>query len=359
MKKNHRKTNLLFRAVMLMALLMGTATLCVAQDDNSEVTVGDVSNTACADHTRSESVMGRPTLKLTRSESGLYGELANYEVNCAYGDVNVICQENGQKLDIGVDMGYGDEFANCLCHINIYFTLCNALNDEYQLTLNGRDIGTVSFKEHSVVEIDLLTLEQAYEEGFEYPVEATYFWPYEITNSVGHHPDYDFSQSLNIYTYEKNKLSCVYMNYILPCDYNYLDAQARLDQDGTLVINVLTDGIPDKDCKRVAHLNFDIVNILRDSYHLRLNHTVMAGSNSETTVCLYEGDITVSEEYGDFSIPLNDQNDYKAIVAGINRQQVNAEGSDAPCYDLQGRRLRTPVQKKGVYIRDGKKRVVL
>lgn len=356
-KKNHRKTNMLFRAVMLVASLMGTAALCVAQDDNSGVTVGDVSNTACADHTRSESVMGRPTLRLTRGESGLYGELTNYEVNCAYGKVNVLCQENGRNLAIGVDMGYGDEMADCICHINIYFTVNNALKDEYQLTLNGKNVGTVSFKEHSVVEIDLLTLEQAYEEGFEYPVEATYFWPYEITNYISSYPDYDLSQSLNIYTYEKNRLSCVYLNYILPCDYNYLDAQAGLDHDGTLVINVLTDGIPDKDCKRVAHLNFDIVNILKDSYHLRLNHTVMAGSDSETTVCLYEGDINVSEEFGDFSIPLNDQNDYKAIVARVS--QIKSEGSVAPYYDLQGRRVNSPILKKGIYIRNGKKRIVL
>ena len=123
------------------------------------------------------------------------------------------------------------------------------------------------------------------------------------------------------------------------------------------MVNVLTDGIPDKDCKRVAHLNFDIINILYEPYHLRLNHTVMAGSENERTVCLYEGDITVTEDYTEYSIPINDQNDYKAIINSINLQQVTGKDTHAPYYDLQGRRLKIQPQK-GLYIRDGKKEIV-
>ena len=355
MKKNQTKKNMLFRATMLLALLQGMS--CFAQDDNSVVTVGDVSNTECSSRTRSESVMGHPTLKLTRNESGFYGELINHEVNCAYGNVKVYCQEDGQELAINVDEGTGEYLADCICQINIYFTIYNALKDEYQVYVRGRNVGTVSFKEHSVVIIDLNTLEQAYEEGFEYPVKADGFWPYEITNYLDRYSDYDFSQSLDIYTFRENRLSCNFTNYILPCEYNYLDVQAGRDKDGTLVVNVLTDGIPDKDCKRVAHLNFDIINILYEPYHLRLNHTVMAGSENERTVCLYEGDITVTEDYTEYSIPINDQNDYKAIINSINPQQVTVEGSHAPYYDLQGRRLKSQPQK-GVYIRDGKKEIV-
>ena len=355
MKKNQTKKNMLFRATMLLALLQGMS--CFAQDDNSGITVGDVSNTGCAYRSRSESVVEHPFLKLTRNENGLYGELINYEVNCFYDDVKVNCQENEQELSILVDEGSGIYVAACNCPINIYFTIFNALKDEYHVKVRGVNVGTVSFKEHSVVIIDMSTLEQAYEEGFEYPVKVNKFWSYETTNNPGNYSGNDFSQSLEFHTYYLNRLSCNYKNYILPCEYNYLDVQAELDKDGTLVVNVLTDGIPDKDCNRVAQMNFDIINIQNESYHLRLNHTVKAGTKYESKVCLYEGDIKVPELYYSSSITINDKNDYNAIVNNINLQQVTGKDSHAPYYDLQGRRLKSQPQK-GLYIRDGKKEIV-
>ena len=160
--------------VFLLVLATGGA---VAQESN--VTVGDVSNTDCAMRTRSEGNIGNPRLKLTRFEGGLYGELINCEVNCAYGKVNVICEEDGQKLSIFVDEGNGDIWADCICHINIYFTIYNALQEEYQLLFRGTDVGTVSFKEYSVVEIDLETLEQTYGDG-----SASVHSPLDMTSRI-------------------------------------------------------------------------------------------------------------------------------------------------------------------------------
>ena len=361
MKKIFLTKSLLLKAMMLLAALtVTTAQNTVWADD--EVTVGDVSNTGCADEsrTRGESVMGHPTLKLTRFENGLYGELNNCEVNCAYGKIKVICQENENDLSIGVDPGYGDVIALCLCHINIYFTIFNALKDEYHLTVKGQDVGTVSFKEHSVVEIDLLTLERAYEEGFEYPIGVQKFQVGRITDELK--PDGDYSQSLDLYYYEEagyHLLYCFFQNYALPCEYSILDAQAELEQDSIMVINVLTDGIPDKSCKRVAQLGFSILNILRDSYHLRLNHTILAkdedGQERPYTVCLYEGDIDLSYDY--VSIPITDNNDYRAIITSITPQQFTDTNSETQYYDLQGRRL-TAAPQKGIYIQNGKKKLV-
>ena len=347
----------LLKATMLVAALtVTTAQNTVLAED--EVTVGDVSNTKCGNRTRAESIMGHQTLKLTRFESGLFGELNNCQVNCAYGKVNVICNENGQDLSIAVDEGTGDLLADCICQINIYFTIFNALKDEYQLKVRGRDIGTVSFKEHSVVEIDLETLEQAYEEGFDYPVKAQYFWPYEITDYIN--PDYDKSKSLNLSYYSGDqRLSCTFRNYALPCDYSILDVQAGLNQDSTLVLNVLTDGIPEKNCNRLAHLYFEIVNILKDSYHLRLNHTILTkgddGQDKACSVCLYEGDFNLSE--GNVTIPITDNNDYKALTSDITSKQLTGSDAATPSYDLQGRRF-TKRPQKGVYIQNGRKVVV-
>jgi len=352
MKKNCKTSDIMSKAIVLVALFLGTATLSSAQTDDSGVTVGDVSNSQCSSRTRSESVIGHPTLKLTRSESGLQGELINHEVNCAYGNVKVICKEDGERLNIFVDEGTGDILADCICQINVYFTIFNALKDEYSLSVNGRNAGTASFKEHSVVEIDLETLEQAHEEGFEYPLKAQNFWPYEITEYI--QPDYDRNQSLKFYYMGEKWLSCVFSNYVLPEEYTYLDVQAESDENDSLVVNILTDGIPDKDCKRVGHLFFDIINAMKDAYHLRLNHTVLAGSENERTFCLYEGDITVPEYAYEEVVQINDHNDYQALLSSISHNQLTDDGSGVPYYDLQGRRIAEP-QKKGVYIRNGKK----
>lgn len=354
MRKSCVMNTLLFRGVMLLVFLLGVEVGGVAQEDNQDVTVGDVSNTNCANQARGESVMGHPTLKLTRIDSGILGELNNYQANCAFGDIKVICKENEQNLAIYVDEGTGETIATCICPINIYFTIFNALKEEYNLTVLGHDIGLVSFKEHSVVEIDLITLDQANEEGFSYPVMAQNYWAYEITNSVK--PGYDLSQSLAIDNYFDKQLNCVFHNYVLPSVYNYLDVQAGLDQEGTMVINVLTDGIPDKDGKRVAHLFFDIVNVLKDKYHLLLNHTVMAGSENECTVCLYDGDFTVPNQ-DELSIPINDSFNYSALIAAITPLQLTGIGPNVMYYDLQGRRI-AGLPKKGVYIQNGKKVVI-
>lgn len=341
--------------LLLIALAMSVAVN--AQTENTEVTVGDVSNTDCASRTRAESVIGHPTLKLTRNEYGLLGELNDFEVNCAYGDITVICKEEGQSLAISVDEGISGASASCICQINIYFTIFNALKDEYQLTMKGRNVGTVSFKDHSVVEIDLKTLEQAYEEGFDYPVRTQNFFAEEKTNYVK--PSQDLSQSLSIDYYGDKYRVCCFGNYILPREYSYLDVQAETDKDGTVVINVLTDGLPDKNSGRVADLFFDLVNLQSDNYHLRLNHTVLAGSPNECTVTLFEGDITLVEDGGEIVstfIPINDLNDYKAIVANIHPQHLTDKVPNAPYYDLQGRKL-TSKPSSGIYILRGQKKL--
>ena len=47
----------------------------------------------------------------------------------------------------------GDIGSTCLCFINIYFTLYDVEGDAFQLSIDGKDIGDVSFKENNVVEL--------------------------------------------------------------------------------------------------------------------------------------------------------------------------------------------------------------
>ena len=283
-----------------------------------------MSNTDCSSESRAESVLGHPILKLKRFDGGLFGQLLNYPVTCSFGEIKVICEENGQELTFDVE---GGGSANCICPINISFTIFNAMQDEYRLKIKGLkvggvDLGTVSFKEHPVVEFDLETLERAYEEGFEYPVKVINFNAQERTYS----PDKDMSKKFTITNYDINGsrlLDCWFWNYSLPCEYTYLDAQAEVVEDSTLVVNILTDGIPEQSCKRIAHLTFKIVNTIRDSYRLQLNHTILVksvdGEERRCTVCLYEGNITLLSDDGQqISIPIKDEYDYSALIASMN-----------------------------------------
>jgi hypothetical protein len=45
--------------------------------------------------------------------------------------------------------------ATCLCRVNIYFTLYDVEGDTFQLSLDGRNLGEISFKDSNVVEINL------------------------------------------------------------------------------------------------------------------------------------------------------------------------------------------------------------
>ena len=293
-----KKVNKLsLRLAMLMMAIMGTVNVTLADD----ITVGDVSNSDCRQMTRAEGVAGHTILKLTRSETGLVGELRNYGINCGYGDVKVLCEEDGDDLTIVIDDDAGEHSADCTCPINIYFTLFNVMQDEFHLKVRGRserNVGTISFKEHSMVEIDLSTLVILYDESFEYHLKAQGFWVLPIPDNVD-----PVIQKLSIGHESETAFGCAYENYVLPLDYSYLDVKATLDGDSTLVINVQTDGIPDKNGKQIGKLYFNIVNTFRDAYHLQVNHTILFGSENEQTTCIYEGDITVPISEG-VTIPL-------------------------------------------------------
>ena len=115
-----RTNKLSIRIAMLMIAIMGIVNVTLADD----IMVGDVSNSDCSMTTRAEGIAGHTTLKLTRSEIGLVGELRNFAVNCGYGDVKVLCEEDGDNLTIVIDDGC-NQFLSV--HFSNFFHLCNPL----------------------------------------------------------------------------------------------------------------------------------------------------------------------------------------------------------------------------------------
>jgi len=161
--KMDMKKKSLFLPLMALLFLTGCSTT------ENGVSVGNVHNTECPySSTRStravldagEDVMTEiPPLaiKLTRQGEIIVGEFTNYMIPCSHGDLYVDCQQTDRKLDINVrekKNNQGGLAAQCLCWVNIYFTLYDVEGDTFQLSLDGKNMGEISFKESNVVEIN-------------------------------------------------------------------------------------------------------------------------------------------------------------------------------------------------------------
>ena len=157
MKNMKKKT--LFLPLLAMILMTECSTA------ESGVSVGNVHNTECP-HSSTRSTLAdsgegeeipRLAIKLTRQGNTISGEMVNYKVNCHHGELYVDCQQTGRKLDVNVREKILDPNglrSNCLCWVNIYFTLYDVEGDTFQLSLDGRELGEISFKESNVVEIN-------------------------------------------------------------------------------------------------------------------------------------------------------------------------------------------------------------
>ena len=352
---------------LAVALLMATSLF--AQDETAGVYADNVTESGCLSKTRSEGVMGRTHIRLTRDGNTLSGELIYYYVNCAMGKISVKCEENNQTLNIRVAEDLGELAADCMCPVNISFTIHNVTGSHYQLVLNGRSLGNISFDSHSVVEIDLDTLEQAYEEGFDYPVKLESFEIYEITKWIK--PDEPRQPQLELYYYgEMFEQVVQYLNYCLPTDYTYLGGRVWLDEDNTLVAEVITDGSSTKGSQRVAHLSMYVANVESPLTKVRLIHRVVALNGDDMTdkevLVLYDGDLSAAY---DNTVNLKELSEYRKDVAlGVEeavRSMTPGGGQtvNRKCFDLQGREIINRESSnrqlnKGFYILGGKKVIV-
>ena len=161
-----------FLIVLVVVLILSSCASTNSED--GFLSVGKVSNTECERDTRAsttvDSTIPDPILKLTKQGSDISGELIEYPVLCLHGDLGVSCSQEGPKLHIKVtDAGIeGAEIGTfCACRVNIYFTLYNVEGENFRLFIGDLeyDAGEVSFKEHSIVEINLRTNEVKYEVG--------------------------------------------------------------------------------------------------------------------------------------------------------------------------------------------------
>ena len=147
------------KTITLVLFLMVMVLFSSCSTTESGLSVGEVKNSECVQETRAtDELLPHPQLKMTRSGSSISCELLDYPVNCHHGDLYVDGRQEGNSLDIRVREKKADGEAimtTCLCWINLYFTMYDVEGDTFVLMLDGKDLGEVSFKGRSSVEIDL------------------------------------------------------------------------------------------------------------------------------------------------------------------------------------------------------------
>ena len=310
-------------------MLIATATILAScSTSQTGLSVGNMKNTECGNTTRS-GYCHTPKIKLQRDGMNIHVTLTDYLINCGHPELYMDCRQEGKRLEMNVKIKGDDGIRNlCACGINIYYTMYDVEGDTFQLFLDDRDLGTLSFKEHSIIYVDAYTLDQAYEEGFDYQLELFGYNFYEWNQ-----PDYTFNTyQINMW-FNKNSrtLGGQALNFFLPCNAKNMEVKMDVEEDGTLVFTPLADGKPcdgrqSTDCYRRAYISFNVVNALKDSYHIKWNpHTSVVteadGTAHEVTTYDYEGDISVGESIKE---KLKRDNDIK--VSAVSYEECNPDG---------------------------------
>ena len=255
--------------------LMAVAAMLLSACSTSEtatVAVGNVSNSGCGAVTRA-AIMSHPKIKMTRRGSNIDFELP-CKVNCGMaengikvepewtdGRLNVILKpEKTFNSDIG---------SMCTCQVTVYFTVYDIEDDSFVLAFNGKNY-KVDFDGHSVVYIDEVTGDTAYEEYFIYRPELTEFRFDKEDITIGYIPENRFLVDRHgTYTY------FIAFDYFVPCSLTQLSAELDREDDGTLVLRYVTD-VGEIDgratgCNQRAHIRAHIENTPDEEIHLKVN----------------------------------------------------------------------------------------
>ena len=164
------------------AVMMLTLGSCSTSDSIMEgsISLSNVSHSECENHSRTRADGDNPfvtksMLRLTYNEADqtITGEYINYMLNCNYTDAGINIEQDADGTLVLNPWSKAEMMVNCICNINIYFTIRNATMDNYHLVVNRRTVtnldpdgakhqetwtdydGYISFKNQSVITIDL------------------------------------------------------------------------------------------------------------------------------------------------------------------------------------------------------------
>ena len=163
------------------AAMMITMSSCSTSDSIAgSISLSNVSHSECENHylsrTRGEeddSYTSKLRLTYNEAEETITGEYINYLLCCDYTDAGMKVEQDADGTLVLNPWNDSQGGVNCVCHLNIYFTIRNATMQSYHLILNRRTVtvidpdgskhqevwtdydGYVSFKDQSIVTIDL------------------------------------------------------------------------------------------------------------------------------------------------------------------------------------------------------------
>ena len=167
------------KIILWMGAMMLMLSSCSTNENITEsVSLSNVSHSECENHSRTRGEDENPfasKLKLTYNEADqtITGEYINYTLSCDYTDAGINIEQDADGTLVLNPWNEAENMVDCICHINIYFTIRNATMDNYRLAVNRRIVtvveqdgskhqetwtdydGYISFKDQSVITIDL------------------------------------------------------------------------------------------------------------------------------------------------------------------------------------------------------------
>ncbi|MBR7030885.1 MAG: hypothetical protein IKI06_06565 [Prevotella sp.] len=170
-----------------MGAVMLILSSCSTNDSITEsISLSKVSHSECANHssrTRGEDKNPFASkLKLTynKADQTITGEYINYILSCDYTDAGINIEQDADGTLVLNPWNKAENLVDCICNINIYFTIRNATMQNYHLVLNRRTVtvvdpdgskhqetwtdydGYISFKNQNVITIDLSSTEEIF-----------------------------------------------------------------------------------------------------------------------------------------------------------------------------------------------------
>lgn len=158
-----------------MGAVMLTLISCSTNDSVTEsIMLSSVSHSECDNHSLTRR-FDAPQLRLTYNvaDQTITGEYINYMLSCDYTDAGVNIEQDADGTLVLNPWSQADNLVNCICNINIYFTIRNATMQNYHLVVNRRIVtvedpvgskhqetwkdydGYISFKEQNIITINL------------------------------------------------------------------------------------------------------------------------------------------------------------------------------------------------------------
>jgi hypothetical protein len=171
------KKSLSWMGVLLMLMISSCST---SDSITGAISLSKVSHSECESHylsrTRSEgddSYASKLRLTYNEAEETITGEYINYLLCCDYTDAGINIEQDADGTLVLNPWNNAMNMVDCVCQINIYFTIRNTSMQSYHLILNRRTVtvidpdgskhqetwddydGYISFKDQNVVTIDL------------------------------------------------------------------------------------------------------------------------------------------------------------------------------------------------------------